>query len=126
MINVTAHVQIFLTAAIGYEYRCCLNQRLCRCLDLFYLDLQAVWGPDILVNIKVQSKPLQYCNSVKINDSQLAKMKKSIPDVFLPWNLYGWSSWSKKLEIYFKNYDFCEYVKFGAISWKFDILSITA
>ena len=26
----------------------------------------------------------------------------------------------------FKNYDFCEYVKFGAISWNFDILSITA
>ena len=25
-----------------------------------------------------------------------------------------------------KDYDFCEYVKFGAISWKFDILSITA
>ena len=24
-----------------------------------------------------------------------------------------------------KNYNFCEYVKFGAISWKFDILSIT-
>ena len=28
-------------------------------------------------------------------------------------------------QLYFKNYDFCEYVKFGAISWKFDILSIT-
>ena len=38
-----------------------------------------------------------------INCSQLAKMKKSIPDMSLPWNL-------------------C--VKFGAISWKFDILSI--
>ena len=25
-----------------------------------------------------------------------------------------------------KNYDFCENVKFGAMSWKFDILSITA
>ena len=25
----------------------------------------------------------------------------------------------------FKNYDFCEYVKFGVILWKFDILSIT-
>ena len=30
------------------------------------------------------------------NGSQLAKMKKSIPDMFLPWNLQGWSSWSKK------------------------------
>ena len=30
------------------------------------------------------------------------------------------------LQIYLKNYDSCENVKFGAISWKFDILSITA
>ena len=29
-------------------------------------------------------------------------------------------------QLYFKNYDFCEYVKFGAILWKIDILSITA
>ena len=32
----------------------------------------------------------------------------------------------KKMQIYLKNYDFCETVKFGAMSWKFDILSITA
>ena len=43
-------------------------------------------------------------------------MKKSIPDM---------SSWSNKLQKYLKNYDICENVKFGAISWKFDILSIT-
>ena len=61
-----------------------------------------------------------------LNGSQLAKMKKSIPDMSLPWNLQGWSSWSKKLQIYLKNYDLCEYVEFGAILWKFDILSITA
>ena len=53
-------------------------------------------------------------------------MKKTIPDMSLPWNLKEWSSWSKKLQIYFKNYDFCENVEFGAISWKFDIVSITA
>ena len=56
-------------------------------------------------------------------------MKKSIPDMSLPWNLSGRSSWSKKkkkLQIYLKNYDLCEYVEFGAISWKFDILSVTA
>ena len=46
-------------------------------------------------------------NVFAINSSQLAKMKKSIPDMAL-------------------HYDFCEYVEFGAISWKFDILSITA
>ena len=26
----------------------------------------------------------------------------------------------KKMQIYLKNYDFCEYLEFGAISWKFD------
>ena len=57
-----------------------------------------------------------------LNDSQLAKMKKSIPGMSLPWNLKGWSSLSKKLQIYFKNYGLCEYVEFGAISWKIDIL----
>ena len=66
-----------------------------------------------------------------IDSSQLAKMekkkkKKSIPDMSLPWNLYGWSSWSKNLQIYLKNYDLCEYVEFGGTSWKFDTLPITA
>ena len=32
----------------------------------------------------------------------------------------------KKLQKYLKNYDICENVKFGVMSWKFDILSITA
>ena len=58
-----------------------------------------------------------------INGSPLAKMKKSIPDMSLPWNFQGWSSWSKKLQIYFKNYDLCEYMEFVTISWKYDILS---
>ena len=60
------------------------------------------------------------------NGSQLAKMKKHFPSISLSWNLYGRSSFSKKFQLCFKNYDFCEYVRFGAISWKFDILSITA
>ena len=30
------------------------------------------------------------------------------------------------MQKYFKNYDLCEYVEFGTISWKFDILPITA
>ena len=69
------------------------------------------------------------CSSVgfsAFNGSQLAKMKKSIPDMSLPWNLKGRSSWSKKMQLCLKNYDLCEYVEFGAISWKFDILSIIA
>ena len=49
-------------------------------------------------------------------------MKKYIPYMSLPWNLEGRSSCSKKFQLYFKNYDFCEYVKFGAISLKIDIL----
>ena len=32
----------------------------------------------------------------------------------------------KSCKYTFKNYDLCEYVDFLAISWKFDILSITA
>ena len=32
----------------------------------------------------------------------------------------------KKFQLCLKNYDFCEYVKFRAISWKFDILSTAA
>ena len=76
------------------------------------------------VNVKkyidLWSRLLRQCYD-SLKGSQLAKMKKSIPDMSLPWNLYGWSSWSKKLQIYLKNYEFCEYVEFGAISWKFNI-----
>ena len=35
-------------------------------------------------------------------------------------------SWSKKSPVLLLKLQFCEYVKFGAISWKIDILSITA
>ena len=49
-------------------------------------------------------------------------MKKYIPHMSLPWNLYERSGWSKKFQLYLKNYDFCEYVKFGAISLRIDIL----
>ena len=48
-------------------------------------------------------------------------MKKYIPHMSLPWNLYGRSGWSKKFQLYFENCDFCEYVKFGVISLKIDI-----
>ena len=30
----------------------------------------------------------------------------------------------QKFQLQFKNYGWCEYVEFGAISWKFDILSV--
>ena len=49
-------------------------------------------------------------------------MKKYIPHMSPPWSLKGRNGWSKKFQLYFKNYDFCEYVKFGAILLKIDIL----
>ena len=48
-----------------------------------------------------------------LTGSQLAKMKKSIPDMSLPWNLKGRSSWSKKLQIYLQNNNVWENVEFG-------------
>ena len=49
--------------------------------------------------------------------------------VFLTWpchEIYRDEAVGLKSDIYLKIYDLCEYVEFGAISWKFDILSITA
>ena len=53
-------------------------------------------------------------------------MKKSISWRAPAIKFIGMKQLVKKLQIYFKNYDLCENVRFGAISWKFDILSITA
>ena len=61
-----------------------------------------------------------------LKGSQLAKMKKSRFLTSPCHKIWSRSSLSKKFQLYFKNYDFNEYVKFGAISWKLDILSITA
>ena len=52
-------------------------------------------------------------------------MKKYIPYMSLPQNFKGRSSWSKKFQLYFKNYDFIKYVKYEVISRKLDILSLT-
>ena len=54
----------------------------------------------------------------------LAKMKKVVSWHFTAIKFIGEEQLVQKVQIYFKNYDFC--VKFGAISWKCDILSITA
>ena len=61
-----------------------------------------------------------------IKGSQLAQMKKSIPDMSCHEIYRDEGSWSKKYKHTWKNYDICEFVEFGAIWWKFDILSITA
>ena len=53
-------------------------------------------------------------------------MKKSIPDMSLQKFDRDEAVGLKSCKKYLKNYDICENVKFGAISWKFDILSITA
>ena len=80
----------------------------------------------ILINgaIKFPSTPLcpwwwansradAYMILININCSQLAKMKKSIPDMTLPMKFIGMKQLSEKLQIYFKYYDFCECVEFG-------------
>ena len=61
-----------------------------------------------------------------VNGSQLAKMEKSIPHMSLPWNYRVEAVGLKKIQLYLKKYDSCGYVKFWAISWKINILSITA
>ena len=42
------------------------------------------------------------------------------------YSLQIYSGWSQNFQLYLKIYDFRECVKFGAISWKLDVLSITA
>ena len=59
------------------------------------------------------------------NGSQLAKMKKRVFLTYPCHEIYRDEA-VEKLQRYFENYDLCEYVEFGAISWKFDILSRTA
>ena len=51
-------------------------------------------------------------------------MKKYIPHMSLSWNLKGRSGWFKKFQLYLKNYDFCEYVKFVNM-WKFFGTNVT-
>ena len=67
-------------------------------------------------NSNVLWHPISYRK--KINGSLLAKLEKSITLMLLPWNLKGRSSWSKKFQVYMKNYNLCEYMKFRAFSWK--------
>ena len=57
---------------------------------------------------------------------QLPKMQKYIPDLPLPYNLDFRSRWSVSVKLYLINFDVHKYLKFEAISLKFDILSISA
>ena len=60
-----------------------------------------------------------------LNGSQLAKWKSRF--LTCPCHkIYREEAVGLKVQLYFKYYAFCEYVNFGVISWKFDILSITA
>ena len=58
----------------------------------------------------------------EVNGWQLAKMKKVHSSHFTAMKFVVKKRLSKKYQLYLKNYDSCEYVKFGAISSKFDIL----
>ena len=100
-------------------------------MDLTFVSILTVEITEMYAQYLTTDSPLYNAISFHksftalLNGSQLAKMKKNIPDMSPPIYLKGWSSWSKKVQLYLKNYDFCEYVEFGAISWKFDILSMT-
>ena len=55
-------------------------------------------------------------NVMKLNNAQLAKLKKSITVM----------KCHEAHRVEAPNYNICKYVKFGAISWKIDILPVTA
>ena len=62
---------------------------------------------------------LDFKHLKRVNGSQLAKLKKYIPDICPCYKIYREEAVGlKKFQLYLKNYDFCEYVKFGATSWK--------
>ena len=64
-------------------------------------------------------------------DNKTNKMTYRWIIILSPWlknilNFYEIEPWSISFQLYFKNYDICKYVKFEAILWKIDILSISA
>ena len=99
---------------------------MCHQIKTFCLKTRRIHNVGETAEINESKQQVSYIDTSSLNGSQLAKMKKSIPDMSCQEIYRGWSSWSKKLQIYLKKYDLCEYVKFGATSWKIDILSITA
>ena len=64
-------------------------------------------------------------NKTKQKQKQTNKQTK-IFYMSLPWNLKDRSVWSICYQLCFWNHDFCDNVEFWAISWKIDILSVTA
>ena len=59
---------------------------------------RARWSQKILSRRRQSEYSFRKRRLKSFNISQLANMKKSIPDMSLPWNLYEWSSWSQKLK----------------------------
>ena len=55
-----------------------------------------------------------------VSSSQLAKMNKSLHFPAIKIHIVE-AVGLKKFQLYLKNYNFCENVKFGAIFWKVDI-----
>ena len=70
--------------------------------------------------------PEMFCSTETMLTAQTGKIKKRASLSYHCNKIYRVEqvSWSEKFHLYFKNHNFCEYVKFGAISWKFCYLII--
>ena len=82
-------------------------------------------GRPMYIQLFRQLFPAQYLMDVTAHNWQ--KWKKSRFLTFSCHKIYREEADGQKFkfQLYFKNYDFCECVKFGANLWKIDILSIT-
>ena len=69
------------------------------------------------------SQPIQMVETWRITSG---KTEKEFSSQATAMKIIGKSSASKKFQLFLKDYNFCEYVKFGAISCKIDILPKTA
>ena len=95
------------------------------CTILFKLDNLDVHMNSMIVHLILlwaySMSHIQITIVTKLNDSQLAKLKKSIPVMLLLWNFRV-----EAVGLQNSNYTIFVNIKFGAISWKIDILAITA
>ena len=112
-------IQIRLTSLLIPP--CCIHMQICS----RWIQLNDMFCYSELMCLNFDKKKVD----MFLNSSQLAKMRSTF--LTCPCQccheIYRIDAVGfKKFQLYFKTYNFCEYVKFGAIPWKFDILLITA